>query len=431
MSSGAGRRISTSAGTRSSSHSRSSALEPVLRVFVGGHDDPVELLLLEQPAQRVAVRCGRARCASRPATPAWRRAARSPRAAASPRALARAARRRAAGSAAPARGTPARASRPRPWPGARAASNARREIAGPVNGSRIRRDRLRTVAARAGGRAAAASSRRRRPTRARRPRSTSDHDGAHARSRAPARCARSATIRTSTPGSSSISRCGSGGAQPRQAARGRERAHQDVGASRAARRRSATAPRRRRTPRQHVRAEHRRELAQRAERALAARREQLAGRPTHSRSSSAPSRCAERHARRTSALRAAGRARPAPAAARRPPAGASAAIGLSSRADRLGRQALGSDLLGDLAQRDLAQRGEVLDPEEVVERRVDPLGAGRPCRRAAARSAPRGVRSISTTSSARAEDRVGDRLAHADAGQLGDLVVERSRGAGR
>ena len=42
--------------------------------------------------------------------------------------------------------------------------------------------------------------------------------------------------------------------------------------------------------------------------------------------------------------------------------------------DALGRQALGLDLLGHLAQRDLAQRGEVLDPEEVVQRGVDALG---------------------------------------------------------
>ncbi len=53
-------------------------------------------------------------------------------------------------------------------------------------------------------------------------------------------------------------------------------------------------------------------------------------------------------------------------------------------------QALDLDLLGDLAQRGLAQRREVLDLEEVVERRRDALGAGRSCRRAAARSAPPG-----------------------------------------
>ena len=44
-------------------------------------------------------------------------------------------------------------------------------------------------------------------------------------------------------------------------------------------------------------------------------------------------------------------------------------------AERLSRdEPLGLDLLGDLAQRDLAQRGEVLDPEEVVERGRHALG---------------------------------------------------------
>jgi len=46
---------------------------------------------------------------------------------------------------------------------------------------------------------------------------------------------------------------------------------------------------------------------------------------------------------------------------------------LLARADELGRQALGADLLGHLAQRHLAQRRQVLDLEEVVERRVDAL----------------------------------------------------------
>ena len=40
---------------------------------------------------------------------------------------------------------------------------------------------------------------------------------------------------------------------------------------------------------------------------------------------------------------------------------------------RLERQPLGLHALGDLAQRDLAQRGEVLELEEAVERRCDPL----------------------------------------------------------
>jgi hypothetical protein len=45
-----------------------------------------------------------------------------------------------------------------------------------------------------------------------------------------------------------------------------------------------------------------------------------------------------------------------------------------ARADDLGDQALGLDLLGHLAQRDLAQRRQVLDAEEAVEGRVDALG---------------------------------------------------------
>ena len=40
----------------------------------------------------------------------------------------------------------------------------------------------------------------------------------------------------------------------------------------------------------------------------------------------------------------------------------------------LRRDPLGLDLLGDLAQRDLAQRRQVLDLEEVAERRLDAFG---------------------------------------------------------
>src|SRR5262249_57040206 len=47
---------------------------------------------------------------------------------------------------------------------------------------------------------------------------------------------------------------------------------------------------------------------------------------------------------------------------------------LPARADELGGQALRAHLFGDLAQRHLAQRGEVLDAEEVVEGRIDALG---------------------------------------------------------
>src|SRR6185312_14659307 len=44
-----------------------------------------------------------------------------------------------------------------------------------------------------------------------------------------------------------------------------------------------------------------------------------------------------------------------------------------ARRARRDAQPLGLHVLGDLAQRDLAQRGEVLDPEEVVQRRLDAL----------------------------------------------------------
>ena len=58
-------------------------------------------------------------------------------------------------------------------------------------------------------------------------------------------------------------------------------------------------------------------------------------------------------------------------------------------AGALAHEPLGLDLLGDLAQRDLAQRREVLHLEEAVERGRHPRPADRPCRPAGARSAPR------------------------------------------
>ncbi len=88
-----------------------------------------------------------------------------------------------------------------------------------------------------------------------------------------------------------------------------------------------------------------------------------------------PSRCAERQARRT----------------RRWELGLGAHQGQQPLAHRLWRlrrdpllarpdlahlaedQALGLDVLGDLAQAHLAQRGQVLDPKEVVEGGVDVL----------------------------------------------------------
>ena len=149
------------------------------------------------------------------------------------------------------------------------------------------------------------------------------------------------------------------------------------------------------------------------------------GSRTTSTSSSAPSRWDERQARRTTRSRAR-RARPARAAARRSPApGGGSEQPLLAQAERLAHQPLRLDVLGHLAQRDLAQRLQVLDPEEAVERRRHALAPRRPCPRAAASMSASGVRSISTTSSASPSTRVGHRLAHAHAGQLGHLVVER------
>ena len=226
--------------------------------------------------------------------------------------------------------------------------------------------------------AVAASSRRPSPGEQRHRRDP-DHDRrAHSSSPQPPSFARasrrSATIRTSTPGSSSIRRWGSGArsrASPRagpaaaqQHVRGPAlagdlgdgRGHVvgllDQHAARRAPRRAGAAPV--------------------SERSCSSDRLGPGGR-THSRSRSAPSRWAERHARRTS--------RWAPgygstsASSRSPTAcGRVGGERLLARAHRFGGgQALVADLLGHLAQRDLAQRREVLDPEEVVQRGVDAL----------------------------------------------------------
>ena len=195
-----------------------------------------------------------------------------------------------------------------------------------------------------------------------------------ARSRARARRERSATIRTSTPGRRSIRRWGSGTRRRAEAARGARAADQDVGACRAARRRRRSPRRRRRTPpRASSRRAPRRAGAAPPASAPGPRRAAGPGVRTHSRSSSAPRRWAERQARRTSRWaprRGLDQREQALADGLRRVGGEA----LLARADELGGQALGADLLGDLAQRDLAQRGEVLDPEEVVERRLDALG---------------------------------------------------------
>ena len=112
---------------------------------------------------------------------------------------------------------------------------------------------------------------------------------------------------------------------------------------------------------------------------------------THRMSSSAPSRCAERQARRTTRCDVGRRLdeREQPLADRLRRGALEQPRRRRARAPAVAHEPLGLDLLGDLAQRDLAQRGEVLDLEEVVQRRLDALGRDRPCRRAGARSAPR------------------------------------------
>ena len=87
-------------------------------------------------------------------------------------------------------------------------------------------------------------------------------------------------------------------------------------------------------------------------------------------------------------------------------------------------QPLGLDVLGHLAQADLAQRRQVLDPEEVVEGGLDVL-AGVDLAGAQARDQRLGGEVDQHDLVGRAEHRVGHRLAHRDPGQLGDPVVER------
>ena len=140
-----------------------------------------------------------------------------------------------------------------------------------------------------------------------------------------------------------------------------------------------------------------------------------------------PSRWAERQARRTRRCELGwGRTR---ASSRSPTAfGASADDPLLARVPSgstwLQDEALGLDVLGDLAQADLAQRGQVLDPEEVVERGLDVL-AGVDLPGAQAGDQRLGGEVDEDDLVGGAEDRVGHRLPHPHPGQLGDLVVER------
>ena len=81
-------------------------------------------------------------------------------------------------------------------------------------------------------------------------------------------------------------------------------------------------------------------------------------------------------------------------------------------------------LVGDLAQRGLAQRGQVLDPEEAVERGVDALGRVHP---ALAQPAQQRLgRDVDEHDLVGLLQRlVGQRLAHTHAAVLGRAVVER------
>ena len=186
-----------------------------------------------------------------------------------------------------------------------------------------------------------------------------------------------ATIRTSTPGGvARISALRQRLAQARQAARRLRLADHDVGGAAL-----ADDPRDRGDEvvvllDQQRRAEHRGELAQRRHLALLLPLDRLA--PAASpRAGRGRCRAAGPSARRgapgagSSAAGGPGRA-----GARRPPS-ARRPRPRSSRVPSgstwLQGQPLGLDVLGHLAQADLAQRGQVLDPEEVVERRLDVL----------------------------------------------------------
>ena len=165
-----------------------------------------------------------------------------------------------------------------------------------------------------------------------------------------------------------------------------------------------------------VRAEDAREPAERRERRPPRpRSSSWPGRRTQTASISEPSRCPERKARRrircergsgvTSdedplgdrLLARAGRARRSSAAPRRPRRARAARARAAPPGCRAGRSCRAPPRPGR---------------------------ARRPCRRGAAPAAPRGVRSTRTTSSASSRIAVGERLAHADAGELEHLVVQ-------
>ena len=105
---------------------------------------------------------------------------------------------------------------------------------------------------------------------------------------------------------------------------------------------------------------------------------------------------------------------------------ASSASSSSPRAEHLtgGTPALGLHLLGGLAQGHLAQRGQVLYPKEVVQRRRNPLG-GIDLALAQAGDQRLGSEIHEHDLVGRREHAVGEGLAHPHPGQLGHAVVER------
>ena len=201
----------------------------------------------------------------------------------------------------------------------------------------------------------------------------------------PLRFERSATIRTSTPGSARSSRSVSGSAKPPEPAPRRRRPDQHVGRAPLARHARGDLGDVVALLDDHLRAEQRAEPVERLD-LLALGLRRLARRARSARRARRPSRCAERHARRT--IRCDDGCGVTSASRRSPTAcGAARSISRSSRgAMHVALEPLGLDVLGHLPQRDLAQRLEVLDAEEAVER-------GRHARRRVDLARPAGARS--------------------------------------
>ena len=242
------------------------------------------------------------------------------------------------------------------------------------------------------------------------------------------RSAGSATIRTSTPGSPSSRRASSDVAaaqQPPEAAPRRGRADQHVGAAERAR----EVDRDRRDVLALLDAQARARASRSAAAAPpgGARSSALGARPGGRTTSTSSSRVetlrrapGAPHDVLGLAARASTSASSRSLIAWVPARRRARAPSSSRRADRraaLAHQPLDLDVLGDLAQRRLAQRREVLDLEEVVERRRHALGAVD-----LAGAQPRDQRLGGEVDQHHlvglGEDLVGDRLAHRRAGQL-------------